>query len=205
LGVDALRLRGQGAGNARAFGGLEPAIMSTWVHLSLPAVAALAMAQPVQAVQYVTIAAAQKLAFPAATRFAEAHVVYRPADIAAIERLSGQPVRTRGEQVWKAFSSDRLIGFFILDYVIGKHLVIDYSVSLEKDGRVRRVDVLEYRESYGGEIRNANWLQQFVGKRSGSTLEVNKDIRNISGATLSSRHVTEGVKRVLALYEVRLK
>jgi Na+-translocating ferredoxin:NAD+ oxidoreductase RnfG subunit len=132
-------------------------------------------------------------------------VVNRSADIEAIQRLSGQQVRTRGEQVWKAFSGERFVGFFILDYVIGKHLVIDYAVSLEADGRVRRVDVLEYRESYGGEIRSASWLAQFVGKRSGSTLELNKDIRNISGATLSSRHVTEGVRRVLALYEVRLK
>jgi Na+-translocating ferredoxin:NAD+ oxidoreductase RnfG subunit len=165
----------------------------------------MACAAPVNAVQYLTIEAAQKLAFPAATRFVEAHVVYRPADIDAIQRLSGQPVRTRGEQVWKAFTGDRFIGYFILDYVIGKHLAIDYSVALEVDGRVRRLDVLEYRESYGGEIRSANWLAQFVGKRSGSTLEVNKDIRNISGATLSSRHITEGVRRVLALYEVRLK
>jgi hypothetical protein len=184
---------------------MEIGVMSKWVWWSTPAAAVLALAQPVQAMQYLTIDAAQKLAFPSATRFAEAHVVYLPADIEAIQRLSGQPVRTRGEQVWKAFAGDRLIGFFILDYVIGKHLVIDYSVSLEADGRVRRVDVLEYRESYGGEIRDASWLAQFVGKRHGSTLEVNKDIRNISGATLSSRHVTEGVKRVLALYEVRLK
>jgi Na+-translocating ferredoxin:NAD+ oxidoreductase RnfG subunit len=165
----------------------------------------MALTQPGYAVQYLTVGAAQKLAFPAATRFAEAHVVYRPADIEAIQRISGQPVRTRGEQVWKAFAGDRLLGFFILDYVIGKHLAIDYSVSLEPDGRVRRVEVLEYRESYGGQIRNPGWLAQFMGKRSGSTLEVDKDIRNISGATLSSRHVTEGVKRVLALYEVRLK
>jgi len=179
--------------------------MSTWVRWSAPLVAAIALTAPVHAVQYLTIGAAQKLAFPAATRFAEAHVVYRPADIAAIQRISGQPVRTRGEQVWKALAGDRLLGFFILDYVIGKHLVIDYAVSLEPDGRVRRVDVLEYREAYGGEIRNPSWLAQFVGKRSESVLEVNKDIRNISGATLSSRHVTEGVKRVLALYEVRLK
>jgi hypothetical protein len=179
--------------------------MSTWVLWGAPVVAAIALTTPVHAVQYLTIGAAQKLAFPAATRFAEAHVVYRPADIEAIQRISGQPVRTRGEQVWKALAGERLLGFFILDYVIGKHLVIDYSVSLEPDGRVRRVDVLEYREAYGGEIRNSSWLAQFVGKRSQSALEVDKDIRNISGATLSSRHVTEGVKRVLALYEVRLK
>ena len=31
-------------------------------------------------------------------------------------------------------------------------------------------------------------------------LEVDQDIRNISGATLSSHHVTEGVKRILGQY-----
>ena len=179
--------------------------MSKWVRWVLPPAAVITVVQPVQAVEYLTIPDAQRLAFPAANQFVEANVVYRPSDIGAIEKFSGQKVQTRGEQVWKAQAGGRLLGYFILDYVIGKHLVIDYSVSLEADGRVRRVDVLEYRESYGGEIRDASWLAQFVGKRHGSTLEVNKDIRNISGATLSSRHVTEGVKRVLALYEVRLK
>jgi len=58
--------------------------------------------QPVQAVEYLTIPDAQRLAFPGATQFAEANIVYRPSDIAAIEKLSGQKVQTRGEQVWKA-------------------------------------------------------------------------------------------------------
>ena len=35
---------------------------------------------------------------------------------------------------------------------------------------------------------------------SGSPLKVGADIRNISGATLSSMHVTEGVKRILDAY-----
>jgi Na+-translocating ferredoxin:NAD+ oxidoreductase RnfG subunit len=76
---------------------------------------------------------------------------------------------------------------------------------LEPDGRVRRVEILQYRESYGGEVANASWLAQFIGKTSGSALEVNQDIRNIAGATLSSRHVTEGVKRILAYYESHLR
>ena len=179
--------------------------MSKWMRWSAPAAALLALAHPVQAMQYLTIGAAQKLAFPSATQFAEAHVIYRPADIEAIQRLSGQPVRTRGEQVWKAFTGDRLIGFFILDYVIGKHETIDYAVSLEPDGRVRRVDILQYRESYGGEVREPGWLAQFVGKTGGSPLKVGNDIRNISGATLSSLHVTEGVKRILATYGNRAR
>jgi FMN-binding domain len=179
--------------------------MHDWVRLTIPAVTALCAASPAQAVQYLTVAAAQKLAFPGASQFLEAHVIYSSNDVQAIQRLSGQRVQTRGEQVWKAVAGNGLLGYFIVDYVIGKHLVIDYAVSLDPGGSVRRVDILEYRESYGGEVRNRGWLAQFVGKTGRSPLEINKDIRNISGATLSSRHVTEGIKKVLALYEVRLR
>jgi Na+-transporting NADH:ubiquinone oxidoreductase subunit NqrC len=125
--------------------------------------------------------------------------------VAAIERRAGQKVRARGQQVWRALAADELIGFFVVDYVIGKHLVIDYAVALEPDGHIRRVEIMQYRESYGGEIASPRWLEQFVGKTSQDRLEVDRDIRNISGATLSSHHVTEGIKRVLAFYETCLR
>ncbi len=93
----------------------------------------------------------------------------------------------------------------MVDHAIGKHLYIDYAVALDPTGRVMRVDILQYRESYGGEVREPGWLAQFVGKTSGSPLKVGGDIRNISGATLSSLHVTEGVKRILATYGSRAR
>jgi FMN-binding domain len=89
--------------------------------------------------------------------------------------------------------------------VIGKHLVIDYAVALEPDGRVRQVEILEYRESYGGEITAQSWLDQFVGMTGLDPIALDRDIRSISGATLSSRHMTEGVKRILALYATCLR
>ena len=98
------------------------------------------------------------------------------------------------------FGKQVLAEFFVLDHVIGKHLYIDYAVSIDRAGRIHRVDILQYRELYGGEIRSPSWLAQFVGKSSSSPLKVGSDIRNISGATLSSMHVTEGVKRILAAY-----
>jgi len=75
--------------------------------------------------------------------------------------------------------------------------LIDYTVAVGADGRVRRVDILNYRESYGGEVHDPSWLAQFVGKSSQNDVRVNGDIRNISGATLSSTHLAEGVKKVL--------
>jgi hypothetical protein len=147
--------------------------MTGWIRLTAPAVAVIAASAPAYAVQYLSVGEAQKLAFPSAA-FTEV-----------------QPGR-----VWKASSG----GLFVLDHVIGKHLYIDYAVSLDRAGHVHRVDILQYRESYGGEVRSPSWLAQFVGKSSGSSLKVGSDIRNISGATLSSEHVTEGVKRILSAY-----
>ncbi len=42
-------------------------------------------------------------------------------------------------------------------------------------------------------------------KSAASPLQLNGDIKNISGATLSSKHVTDGVKRVLQMYEATLR
>ena len=108
-------------------------------------------------------------------------------------------------RVWKAEASGRVLGLFVFDRVIGKHLYIDYAVALDPGGRVHRVDILQYRESYGGEVRSPIWLSQFIGKSATSNLKIGNDIRNISGATLSSMHVTEGVKRILAIYGSRVR
>ena len=96
-------------------------------------------------------------------------------------------------------------GWFIVDEVVGKHEFITYAVGLNANGSVKQIEVMDYRETYGGEIRNENWRAQFVGKTSQSPLKLDRDIKNISGATLSCRHVTDGVKRLLAFYEIALK
>jgi Na+-translocating ferredoxin:NAD+ oxidoreductase RnfG subunit len=179
--------------------------MNRLPHWLLPAAAGVAMTAPTYAVQYLTVASAQKLCFPNCDRFAVAHVKFTPVQIKAIEAATGQPQLLRGQEIWKAMKGGELQGYFIVDYVIGKHLAIDYAVALSPEGAVKQVEVLEYRESYGGEIRNPDWRKQFIGKTPRSKFALHDGITNISGATLSSRHVTEGVRRVLATYEACLK
>lgn len=105
------------------------------------------------------------------------------------------------QRVWRVPGA----GWFIVDQVIGKSELITYALGLDSTGKVRGIEILEYRESHGYEVRNAAWRQQFVGKSAADPVRLDDDIRNISGATLSCRHVTEGVKRLLALYESTLK
>lgn len=104
------------------------------------------------------------------------------------------------ERIWQAKPG----GWFIVDQVLGKRELITYAVGIDTHGGVRGVEILEYRESHGGEVRDAKWRGQFVGKTSADPLALDRDIRNISGATLSCRHVTDGIKRLLKLYETSL-
>jgi Na+-translocating ferredoxin:NAD+ oxidoreductase RnfG subunit len=96
-------------------------------------------------------------------------------------------------------------GWFIVDEVVGKHEFITYAAGLNADGSVKQIEIMDYRETYGGQIRDQKWRAQFVGKTGKSTLKLDSDIKNISGATLSCRHITDGVKRLLAFYEIALK
>src|ERR1700732_5485857 len=151
--------------------------MTQWVRYTLPAAAIVSIASPAYAMQYLSIEEAQKQPVPSATHSPE----------------------VQSGRIWKAEAGGRVAGFFIFDRVVGKHLYIDYAVALTPSGGVHAVEILQYRESYGGEIRSPSWLAQFVGKSGASPLQVGNDIRNISGATLSSHHVTEGVKRIMTI------
>jgi Na+-translocating ferredoxin:NAD+ oxidoreductase RnfG subunit len=168
------------------------------------AVAAVCVPIPAHATQYLSIEQAQHLLFPQAERFV-ASPVRLSADLRSrIAAESGVASRRDEQPVWKPMRGDTPLGFFVLDEVIGKHELITYAVALDTNGTVRGVEVLDYRESRGGEVRDARWRAQFLGKRAGDTLRIDQDIQNLSGATLSSRHITDGVRRILALYKIAL-
>jgi len=162
-------------------------------------VAALAIPVPAHAAVYLTLEQAQALMFPAATFTAEFRTL-SDAQAEAIEKASGVNVRHRTLRVWRVSTG----GWFIADEVVGKHDFIPFALALDSDGSVKSVEILEYRETYGGDVRDQSWRAQFTGLRNGARLRLNEDIRNISGATLSSRHVTDGVKRLLATYALVL-
>ena len=106
-----------------------------------------------------------------------------------------------GERIWRGPDGSWLI----IDEVVGKHEMITYAVGIAPNGSVKGIEILEYVESYGYEVADSQWRKQFIGKTAGDLVKLNQDIQNISGATLSSKHLTDGVKRVLVLYELALK
>jgi Na+-translocating ferredoxin:NAD+ oxidoreductase RnfG subunit len=155
-------------------------------------VGATAVAQVTYALQYLSVEQAQRAAFANATRF---EPVAATIDAAALGASAGwQPL------IWRVWNGDATVGWFFEDAVIGKSELITYALALDAAGKVTNLEILEYRESHGGEVRLAAWRKQFSGKTAADPVALDRDIRNISGATLSCRHLTEGVHRLLQLY-----
>jgi len=120
--------------------------------------AAASMAQVAYATQYMSVEQAQHAAFPHALEFR----AVAPPDAklgASIGAAAGW-----SPQIWQARTADQVHGWLIVDQVLGKSELITYALALDAAGAVTSVEVLDYRESHGGEIRLPAWRRQFAGK-----------------------------------------
>jgi Na+-translocating ferredoxin:NAD+ oxidoreductase RnfG subunit len=167
------------------------------VTLAATALAAIAPTSAF-AVDYLSAEQAAKLMFPDADTFESRSVSLNAAQL---QQLDAQGVRARSVNwpVRVARRAGAVLGFVVVDEVIGKVELISYAVAIAQDGTVRQVEILSYRESHGFEVRLPAWRKQFVGKGVAAPLRVGDDIANISGATLSCTHVTDGVRRIVAV------
>lgn len=149
---------------------------------------------------YLTIAQAQQLIW------GDAKLTPMPLELSqeqkkAIELASKVRVRNLKINAWKTADN----GWFIIDQVIGKHENIDLAVGITAKGAVNGIEIITYRETYGFEIQNPKWRMQFHGKNHTTLLKLDKNIVNISGATLSCSHVTDGINRLMHMWNLVLK
>lgn len=173
--------------------------------IALPLVLiSVALGGPVFANDYHTVPQAQKVLFPEADRFVEAPVLLTDSQREAIEDKAGVAQRWKKQEAWRAEKEGKLIGWFIVDNVIGKHEFITYAAALLPEGKVKGVEILSYRETRGDQVREAGWRKVFEGKTLADAFKLDKDVPNISGATLSCKNITNGVKRLLVLQKLVL-
>jgi transcriptional regulator of nitric oxide reductase len=122
---------------------------------------------------------------------------------ASLRRVFGNGVRADslvvgGDTVLRVSRADSLLGFAVVRNVTGKDQPITFLVAIDSGNVLKDIDVLVYRESYGGEVAYDAWRRQFRGRTASDPLQVGRDIRTISGATISVNAVTLGVRRALA-------
>jgi Na+-translocating ferredoxin:NAD+ oxidoreductase RnfG subunit len=111
--------------------------------------------------------------------------------------ISQQSLKLEGDlKITKIFANTEFVGYSVLSTANSKADFFDYMIVYKPDLSILTVQVLVYREDYGGEIGSNRWLKQFIGKSKTEEMKFGHDIQNISGATISARSITSGVQKV---------
>ena len=148
----------------------------------------------------ITIEQAQQRLFPG-QQLTQRPVALSDAQRAQMQSASSVREPFRADRVWRTAKGD----WFIVDEVVGKHEMITYALAINSNGTIKGIEIINYQESYGYEVAETSWRAQFHGKSVDATLKLNQDIKNISGATLSCKHLTDGVKRLMVMQSLLSK
>ena len=120
-------------------------------------------------------------------------------DISRLNDSNGAPHPWKAVEAWRVTKGGEALGWALVDNVKGKSRPITYLVCFDPAGSILDVEILEYRESHGGEVASEMFRSQFRGKSDADKLQVGHGIRNISGATISTRAVTKGARALATL------
>lgn len=106
------------------------------------------------------------------------------------------------ENLYTIKKEGAIIGYAFVDKAPSKTDEFDYLILLDIHLIIKKTKVLIYREDYGGEIGSTRWLKQFIGKKPADTLQYEKDIIAISGATISANSMTIAINQFLQNLEI---
>lgn len=98
-------------------------------------------------------------------------------------------------KAWRTAAGDWLF----LDQVYGLNDIVTYLLGVNGEGRITGLEVLACAEGYCGSVYTDAWRTQ-MGKATLGKWQPADVVPLISGATLSTTHVAEGVKKLLAIH-----
>jgi electron transport complex protein RnfG len=126
-------------------------------------------------------------------------IMYRNAVIEKENAL--RELMPEADEYFVAKSGDLIIGYVIQSFGKGYSSYINTLIAVDKDFTVKKINILGHAETpgLGDEIELDSFKNQFIGKDR-EHLDVKKtettdDIQAISGATISSRAVSEDAVR----------
>ncbi len=110
-----------------------------------------------------------------------------------------EPLTVTSDGITEAYQCEN--GYIVRVNAGGFGGAIDMMVGIDLNGAVTGVSIVSHAEtaSLGANCTRADWQVQFVG--ASDTLSVDKDggaIDSLTGATVTSRAVTDGINRALA-------
>jgi hypothetical protein len=150
---------------------------------------------------FLTEEEALKLMFPKSERIRKDVIRLTSEKKVQIEERIGWKFPEESFEVFIGETGSQVDGYALIQNTIGKHKHMTYIVGVDNNGACTDVELLVFREAKGSEVRTKRFNVQYEGKTVYDPIRINKDIINISGATMSVRSLSAGVKRVLVLVD----
>ncbi len=122
----------------------------------------------------------------------------------AVENLSRTKVASRVVSYYVTRSSSGVSGVAFFDRQIVRDMPVTFMVAVKPSGEIDRVEILAFDEpeDYLPPLR---WLQLYKTRRLNDDLMIGRSIPHITGASLTSQAMNDGVRRALATFEIGVK
>ena len=164
----------------------------------------VALAHPVSAKVFASQNQALAEAFPEATRIERDTRLLLSREVERFQAITGEKKPAKLVVLHTAWRDDEILGFAHIDVHNVRTKPEAFMVVLTPEGVVRSVRILAFHEPLDY-LPTDRWYGQFQGKQNGDTLRIGSDLHGVVGATLSARAAADGVRRMLAYYEILLK
>lgn len=149
---------------------------------------------------YLTVPQALDTAFPPPAQVERRTLYLDEAQAKRAAEAAGAPVEARVLPYYVGSREGRVIGYAYFDTHLVRTLPETILILVAPDGKLSRIDIVSFDEPEDY-LPSGRWLQQFPGRRI-EDLGARQGLRALTGATLSSRAVTQAARRVLALHRL---
>ena len=143
---------------------------------------------------------AVRLLLPGSSTERETHLLVK-SDREECAQLTGQKDIGALVTRYVVRNGDDIAGYAYLDKHMVRTMPQTLMVAVDADGTLVGIKVLAFREPAEYMAREG-WMQQFHGKQVKDELRMKKNIDGITGATLTSRAVTQCARRILVIHQV---
>lgn len=162
---------------------------------------------PVGAVSAKVFASQQQAlaeAFPDASRIERRTHLIRKKEAEEIAAITHGELNSKVVVIHTGYQEGELLGYAHIDVHNVRTKPEAVMIALKPDGSVRSVRMLAFHEPLDY-LPTGRWYDQFVGKSGSDDFRVGGDIHGVVGATLSARAAADGVRRMLAYWQVLLR
>ena len=151
--------------------------------------------------EFLTEEAALKTIMPKSQQVRKELIRLTPEQKELIQQRIGWKFPEDSFELYIGQTGDKIDGYAMIHNTIGKYKPMTYMVGVDAKGTCTDVELLVFRDAKGSEVRTKRFNSQYDGKTVTDPIRINKDIINISGATMSVRSMSAGVKRALVLVD----